>query len=354
MSFDTPRRSNGIYMVVFTGNGGKRVRLSTGKRDEAAAKLKARELYLEHYTGPPPAIKAPPKGFTLSQAFDRMFLREWHPTRIKTSAAIRSDCDQIIAHIGDTLVADVSYRVLEGYADTCANAGHAVGTILKRIGRVTSTLKMCCVWEDASGMPYLKAMPVVPRLGAANVRKRCLSEPEEASVRAIIEQFMCGARPTNRPGILWAEFSNLVIWLIDTGMRKNEALGLLLTDVVDGVAYLRDTKNGEERGVPLTTRCTKVLSSQSHSGAPKMFPSLTESRVFEMWDEVRIVAGLEDVVIHDLRRTRGSRLAQAGVPLDQVARLLGHKDPSITFKTYQHLQPADLRRWVEQAERTNA
>lgn len=354
MSFTIKPRSNGIFMVVFNDRACVRQRLSTGLRDKAAATVKAREMYLEVMTGAPKASKAPSSGLTLADAFDRMFRREWHQTRVKSYGSIRSDCDRINEVLGEASVASIGYRTLEEYVDRCTAEGQAVGTIKKRLGRIASTLKMCCVWEDEQGRPYLRAVPVFPKVGTANIRKRWLTEEEEARVREVLRQLIFGEIPTNRPGILWAEFSNYVLWLLDTGMRKNEALSVKHSDIVDGVAYLHDTKNGEQRGVPLTSRLTKVVSSQAHNGHPKLFPSLTESRVFEMWDEVRTLAGVEDVVIHDLRRTRGSRLAVAGVPLDQVARLLGHKDPSITFKTYQHLQPADLRRWVEQEERGRA
>ena len=45
---------------------------------------------------------------------------------------------------------------------------------------------------------------------------------------------------------------------------------------------------------------------------------------------MREKAGLEDVRIHDLRRTVGSWMAQAGVPIRVIGEVLNHSDPRTT------------------------
>lgn len=54
-------------------------------------------------------------------------------------------------------------------------------------------------------------------------------------------------------------------------------------------------------------------------------------------------AGLENVYAHDLRRTCGSWLVQAGRPIHEVAALLRHSDIRVTDKVYAHLAPENLR-----------
>jgi integrase len=46
--------------------------------------------------------------------------------------------------------------------------------------------------------------------------------------------------------------------------------------------------------------------------------------------------GLPKIHFHDLRHTAATLLAAAGAPVVQVAQLLGHVDPTITLRTYQH------------------
>ncbi len=48
-------------------------------------------------------------------------------------------------------------------------------------------------------------------------------------------------------------------------------------------------------------------------------------------------AGLEDVVLHDLRRTCGSLMLSRGIPLIVVSRHLGHATPLVTARVYAHL-----------------
>lgn len=53
-------------------------------------------------------------------------------------------------------------------------------------------------------------------------------------------------------------------------------------------------------------------------------------------------ADLVDVHPHDLRRTCGSWLVQAGVGIDRVSELLRDSDVAITARVYAHLRPSDL------------
>ena len=63
--------------------------------------------------------------------------------------------------------------------------------------------------------------------------------------------------------------------------------------------------------------------------------------------EAVVKIGLEDVHPHDLRRTCGSLLAQAGVPIHAVSALLRHSDIRVTDRVYAHLSPTEVRAAVE-------
>ena len=60
----------------------------------------------------------------------------------------------------------------------------------------------------------------------------------------------------------------IIEFAIETGMRRSEILKLGWTDIdfTNGFAFLYDTKNGEDRKVPLTKRCVRLLQKvpQSH------------------------------------------------------------------------------------------
>jgi hypothetical protein len=53
-------------------------------------------------------------------------------------------------------------------------------------------------------------------------------------------------------------------------------------------------------------------------------------------------AGVQDASFHTLRHTAGAWMVQAGVPLYEVHRILGHFTPAMTQR-YAHLEPKHLR-----------
>lgn len=358
MSYEIKRRAtNGMLFIEFEDKEGKRQRKSLGTRDEAVAKVKARELYIAHMTGEveqkaETASSSRPDAFTLEMAFEKMKQKEWSKERIASWESVWSDCRKICEKIGHIDVRDITYTVLDQYETDCRKEGQTTGTIKKRLGRISRVLRMCSTkWDNPkTGLPWLRYLPAFPEVGEPKPRTRVLSEDEE---RRVLEYCDQQGQATKR-GQNWWLFKCFIIWLLDTGMRKNEALRVTLADIRSDVVYLRqgETKNDDPRGVPLTLRLkemVKVFQAMGLKG-PIFGTTLTEGKVFEMWNDVRKGTGIEKITIHDLRRTRGTRLALAGVPLDQVARLLGHRNPAITFKTYQHLQPQDLVQWVEHAE----
>ncbi len=54
-------------------------------------------------------------------------------------------------------------------------------------------------------------------------------------------------------------------------------------------------------------------------------------------------AGIEHCTPHDLRRTAGRLMVEAGVPIEEVAQYLGHSNPSVTRSTYAQFSPSHLR-----------
>ncbi|WP_406679226.1 site-specific integrase [Rhodovulum sulfidophilum] len=55
-------------------------------------------------------------------------------------------------------------------------------------------------------------------------------------------------------------------------------------------------------------------------------------------------AGIDHCTPHDLRRTAGRFMAEAGVPIEEIAEYLGHTNPNITRSTYARFSPEHLRR----------
>ena len=64
------------------------------------------------------------------------------------------------------------------------------------------------------------------------------------------------------------------------------------------------------------------------------------------WNRAREAAKLEDICLHDLRRTAGSWMAQAGVPLAWIQEVLGQQSPEVV-KVYARLAEESSRAAVD-------
>jgi len=146
--------------------------------------------------------------------------------------------------------------------------------------------------------------------------------------------------------------------VLNTGMRKGEILGLKWSHVnLDrGVITLTDTKNSEERDIPMNQTAKATLTELSkipHQGDyvfsdqdGKRFTSLQHS-----FDRAKKKSGIEDFHFHDLRHTFASNLVMGGVDIMTVKELLGHKTLSMTLR-YSHLSANHKAKAVNILDRT--
>ena len=130
-------------------------------------------------------------------------------------------------------------------------------------------------------------------------------------------------------------------------MRRSEILKLKWCDVnlESRFASLYDTKNGEDRRVPLTKRCRRVLIGMSRDDE-RVFP-ISASYLRRAWDRARRKAGINDLRFHDLRHEAVSQFFEMGMSVPEVALISGHKDLRQLFR-YTHLDPTNVFRKYEE------
>ncbi len=156
-------------------------------------------------------------------------------------------------------------------------------------------------------------------------RERILSKDEEARLLAAC----VGPRAHLRP---------IVICALDTGMRQGEIFKLKWADV-DLMArrltvQAMNSKTLRARQVAMTERLTRELTAP-HETAPPDPETLVfgiENNVAKSFMAVRKETNLTDVRFHDLRHTAATRLAQRGLALTEIARILGHTNITTTFR----------------------
>lgn len=109
-----------------------------------------------------------------------------------------------------------------------------------------------------------------------------------------------------------------------SGMR----LGEILRAEVSGQAWLlHDTKNGRPRIVPMHPKA--AAAARTFEPGPK----ITIQRAGE---RARDAAGLHGYHFHDLRHSSATAMANAGVDLFTLGRVLGHKDSRSTARYSHH------------------
>ena len=108
-----------------------------------------------------------------------------------------------------------------------------------------------------------------------------------------------------------------------TGLRRGELAGLRPINVQGDLIHLRTTKNGKPRVVPIVHHVRFAVRR-----LPYGFHADTLTHAVQ-----RAMPGVR---FHDLRRTTGSLLLQAGVGIESISDLLGHSDIRVTKRIYAH------------------
>ena len=134
---------------------------------------------------------------------------------------------------------------------------------------------------------------------------------------------------------------DFIVWAVHSGMRKSETRDLTWTDIQslpDGrqFAMVTTSKSDQPRMVICTKSMTEVLVRQKdrkQEGNEAVFP-VTKMTLRRKWEKARKGANLEDVTMHDLRRTHSTHAAAAGVDLRTLAGRIGHTDLTMLQKHY--------------------
>ena len=129
-----------------------------------------------------------------------------------------------------------------------------------------------------------------------------------------------------------------------TGLRKRELLSATWANVDLDRAEIRipETKSGGAQVRLLPAPAVSILRGLPRMAeSPYVFPSppnpaKPRGDFKKPWKRIRKRADLEDINLHDLRRTAGSHMAQVGVPLQVIGEVLGHSHPGVT-KLYARL-----------------
>lgn len=144
----------------------------------------------------------------------------------------------------------------------------------------------------------------------------------------------------------------IIICALDTGMRRGEILLLRWCDVDLKTGLLSveamHTKTLRQRQLAISGRLAKELRRLHKLAQPQ-----PTDRVFGLADNFKrsfktacTNAQIEDLRFHDLRHTFATRLSEAGMTSDLIARLLGHSQTKTTYR-YVNITEETAKRAVE-------
>ena len=148
------------------------------------------------------------------------------------------------------------------------------------------------------------------------------------------------------------EVRPLVRGALLTGARYSELTNLRVQDVnlSTNSIYIAESKSGRPRHVPLNAEGVALFSALTigRDAAAYVFVRadgrqwLKNHQVRPLTKACKAGKIAPAITFHELRHTYASQLAQAGIDLLTISKLLGHADTRITAKHYAHLADKTL------------
>lgn len=310
------RRSPRWY--VYWSENGRSHRRSTGCEDLASAE-RWLARFIDHRTRPINQV-------TINRIIDG------HLIDLERRNA--SSLKHIISHLGfwkrsvGNLDWDqLSSEIVESQYEAWRKSGTSDGTIRTR------ALHLRAAYALAVKRTWIERAPHIDAPGGGEPRTRFLTRAEFEALYASAEELHIRT------------FLALGVW---TGLR-NGAILSLTWDNIDKERMMvlpgRGTENKRRAKVPINQALALALGmAWEYQEGPYVIQwrGKKVGSVKTGFHSARRRAGLEDIVIHDLRRTCASWLAIAGVPIDRIAMILGDS-VAVVQKHYAHLAPDYLR-----------
>lgn len=298
-------RTSDKWYVCWTERGRSR-RVSTRTTDRRLA-----ERFLAEYVA---ALNAPPAAFDVARLVNAY---------LKEAPGEHHHAKAIIRHLGSLSVTSLTRAQIRLFHAARRKEGVSESTI----NRQARVLRAALEWGRKEG--WLAEAPHIDAPTPAGARQRFLTR-EEA-----VRLYEAAVTPHLRTFIALALY---------TGQRKAAILELTWDDVRDGMIWFRQTTHNKRRPIalPLTPALAIALSTAyalrdgrhiiAYRGREGGDPKKAFQRAVER-------AGLDDVRVHDLRRTAASWMVQNGASFEQVAAVLGDRIETVQ-KHYGHFSAA--------------
>lgn len=320
------RGQKGVFYMNFMYKG-QRVVKSTGKFTKREAKqVEAIELQklMNEATLTPQERAA---RTLLSEAIQQVYQARWKAN--KDGEFSHNRALRILDLLGDLPVGKIDQDKVEHLIGLLDATGIEVSTVNRYLAILKTILRH-----------KKQEWDIIKMRKERTGRIRVITHDEEKQLVSLFTDGHTGKKDKHFPQV-----ADLVIILVDTGMRLNEALRLRYEEI-DFKANLLTiwvNKADKPRSIPMTKRVRGILEARQAGNPAKPF-DITMYQAENAWKSIRRKMGLEkdkEFVLHALRHTCASRLVNRGVDLYVVKEWLGHSTIQVTEK-YAHLAPGKL------------
>lgn len=318
----TIRKKNGLWQVQIRRKGYRTLSRSFTYKDWALRWAKETERELE--LGTVPAAISDLKRIIFGDLLSR-YLEEITPTK-RGAESERYRLSRFLRHSISSLSLDrLTPQVLAAYRDE--RLREVCGASVRR---EMTILHHCLeIARREWGIP-LSQNPVeglrLPPHSPSRVRRLAPGE---------LERLLSAAETK-----VWY-LAPIIRFALATGMRRGEILSLKWSDIdlERRLAFLRLTKNGQSRVVPLAPDAISVLR-HIPKNEDQVFP-VSPNAVRLSWERLCRLTGMEDLHFHDLRHEAISGLFESGIILPEIAQISGHRDIRSLLR-YAHPNPSSF------------
>ena len=187
-------------------------------------------------------------------------------------------------------------------------------------------------------MPPYNPFELVTMHKVDNARDRVLTTDEYSKLLVACSE---GNMPVLR---------DIVIFAYETGARQGEILKLKRSNVDfdKRLCTFLDTKNGEDRTIPLTDAAIEIL--KRHRFGDTLF-SLLPRRLRKHFSIACRRAAITNFRFHDLRACFCTNALLSGMTIPEVSVLSGHKDWK-QLQRYTRIKPEDLGTKVQNIKKS--
>jgi len=134
--------------------------------------------------------------------------------------------------------------------------------------------------------------------------------------------------------------SDLLIFVLFTGLRQSEALSLIWKDVDlnNEIFTVRDTKNHTDHTLPITKTIKELLLNRKlkSSGSYVFSGNNPKQALVNPYKQIKVVRDESGIhfTLHDLRRTFATIADLLDIQHHIIKRLMNHSNNDVTIKHY--------------------